>query len=106
VSSISHWILSGDVVPYELGLRFFETLNPAGYLSEGTDKTCLLVSFYGATETTSEATWEVFEDLEDFNTKSHEIQTSIGLPLHNNTVYILDEDLNVVPQGIVGEVNE
>lgn len=60
--------------------------------------------FYGATETMSEATWEVYTDAEDLKEKASGLQISSGSPLYNCTVHILDEDLNVVPEGATGEV--
>jgi acyl-CoA synthetase (AMP-forming)/AMP-acid ligase II len=95
-------------MPFEMGLKFFEYFNPPAKTTivslEKDIGLSLLVCFYGATETTSEVTWELFDDQEDFREKANNERPSIGLPLQNNTVYILDEDFNVVPQGSVGEV--
>lgn len=85
-------MISGDILSVQLGLKCFQYMAPE----------CRLVVFYGATETMSEATWECFEKEEDFKEKTY----STGRPVANVTIYIMDEDRNIVRQGTVGEVRE
>ena len=59
-----------------------------------------LINMYGITETTIHVTYyEVtYEDIHNNN------KSVIGLPLDNLGVYIADEELNILPKGITGEL--
>lgn len=59
-----------------------------------------LINMYGITETTIHVTYyEVTNEDIQSNNKS-----VIGLPLDNLGVYVVDEDMNILPQGITGEL--
>ena len=57
-----------------------------------------LVNNYGPTESTVVATWSEVEISEIRR------EPSIGRPIHNAQVHILDRKLNVVPVGVTGEI--
>jgi non-ribosomal peptide synthetase component F len=78
-----------------MGLKCFQYIDPS----------CRLVVFYGATEAMSEVSWEVFSDEHELKEKMYGQQLPIGLPLYNTTIYIMDEDFNIVPEGTIGEVS-
>ncbi|MEU8542160.1 amino acid adenylation domain-containing protein [Streptomyces sp. NPDC048717] len=76
-------LTGGEALPAEL----------AGELRSRVDR---LVNVYGPTETTIWSTsWEVPEDTS---------RISIGRPIANNTVYVLDARLRPVPAGVPGEL--
>ena len=58
-----------------------------------------LLNVYGPTESTTFATWHLIKDVPENATT-----ISIGRPISNTTIYILDRDLNPVPIGIQGEI--
>jgi len=55
-----------------------------------------LWNMYGPTETTVWSTCSLVEDTEQ--------PLSIGAPIANTRLYILDDNLNIVPQGVTGEL--
>ncbi|MFI6688247.1 amino acid adenylation domain-containing protein [Streptomyces sp. NPDC050485] len=57
-----------------------------------------LLHVYGPTETTTYATWQLVREADE------NAAVPIGGPLANTTVYVLDEQLNPVPVGVVGEL--
>ena len=58
-----------------------------------------LLNVYGPTESTTFATWHLIKDVPENATT-----ISIGRPISNTTIYILDRDLNPVPIGVQGEI--
>ncbi|MGZ5050852.1 MAG: non-ribosomal peptide synthetase [Methylobacter sp.] len=59
-----------------------------------------LWNLYGPTETTI---WSTGQLIDDKRTKLH-LYESIGRPIDNTRIYILDAHLQLVPQGVVGEM--
>ncbi|WP_310726189.1 amino acid adenylation domain-containing protein [Streptomyces sp. N2A] len=57
-----------------------------------------LIHSYGPTETTTFATWHLVERIDEHRT------VPIGRPVVNTSVHVLDERLNPVPMGVVGEL--
>lgn len=57
---------------------------------------------YGPTETTVTAT--IFDPIAENYDLSSEADIPIGRPLPNSQIYILDENLNLVPDGDIGEL--
>ncbi|MBL1090962.1 MULTISPECIES: non-ribosomal peptide synthetase [Streptomyces] len=57
-----------------------------------------LIHSYGPTETTTFATWHLVERVDEHRT------VPIGRPVVNTSVHVLDERLNPVPMGVVGEL--
>jgi amino acid adenylation domain-containing protein len=79
---------SGEALPYELTRRFFESL-PGKRLH----------NLYGPTEASIDVTaWECRPD-------SGLNVVPIGFPIANTRTYILDEQMNPVPVGEVGELH-
>jgi amino acid adenylation domain-containing protein/non-ribosomal peptide synthase protein (TIGR01720 family) len=58
-----------------------------------------IVHVYGPTENTTFSTYYIVDTIED-----NWISIPIGAPISNSQAYILDDDLNPVPVGIVGEL--
>jgi len=84
-TGISKIILGGEQLQKEL-VRFLTTLNP------GID----IYNEYGPTETTVGCTCALIKhDIEDI---------TIGRPIYNTNVYIIDADGNPLPPGIPGEI--
>ncbi|MCL9684279.1 amino acid adenylation domain-containing protein [Legionella maioricensis] len=54
-----------------------------------------LINAYGPTETTVCATMGIVDQTDDIN---------IGRPIANTQTYILDDNLNLVPEGVIGEL--
>ena len=55
-----------------------------------------LINAYGPTENTVCATMHEYED--------GDLNTNIGRPLDNASVYVLDANRNPVPVGVIGEL--
>jgi non-ribosomal peptide synthetase-like protein len=83
IDSLRILILGGEVCPHELLTRWYR-------------KGRRIVNTYGPTETTVIATYTDF-DPED--------KITIGKPLTNYTVRILDSDMQIVPIGVAGEIH-
>ena len=62
----------------------------------------LLINGYGSTETTANVTFEVYKRAEDMVGKTSDGYLSIGKPLPNTHVYLLDNMLRPVKEGEVG----
>lgn len=60
----------------------------------------LLVNMYGITETTVHVTYEVLNKQKINNTN----QSLIGMPIKDLQIYILDDHMRIVPDGVVGEM--
>jgi amino acid adenylation domain-containing protein len=58
-----------------------------------------LLHMYGPTETTTFATWQAVQEVEQ-----HATTVPIGRPIANTEVYLLDEQRQPVPVGAVGEL--
>jgi len=58
-----------------------------------------IVHVYGPTENTTFSTYYIVDNIED-----NWISIPIGAPISNSQAYILDDNLNPVPVGIVGEL--
>jgi amino acid adenylation domain-containing protein len=80
-----------------------EALTPAAlqpWMDRHGDSRPQLVNMYGPTETTVYATHRIIR-LEDTRSGDH---SPIGRPLSDLSGYVLDEDLEPVPPGVVGEL--
>ncbi|CAH1772778.1 unnamed protein product [Owenia fusiformis] len=94
LSHLKFIILGGEVVPSVLVRDFFS------YFSDGHT----LINGYGCTETAGDTTIDIFSSLEDAEKKTNDHIMSIGVPIYNTNVYIVDEKLEPVPMGEIGEV--
>ncbi len=88
----------------------FSTLKTLMFGGEACDPNCVrdvlrkgppqrLLHVYGPTESTTFASWHLIETVPEGATT-----ISIGRPISNTTIYILDHDLNPVPIGVHGEI--
>jgi amino acid adenylation domain-containing protein/non-ribosomal peptide synthase protein (TIGR01720 family) len=84
--SLKRVICSGEALPYELQEAFMSRLNAE------------LLNLYGPTEASVEVTyWEC---------KAHEKRVvPIGKPIANTQIYLLDQNLHLVPSGVIGELH-
>ena len=64
----------------------------------------IMYNFYGSTETMADVTCEVFRDLKDVQSKTFENRVSIGRPMYNCTLYIVDGDMHVLNQNTIGQI--
>lgn len=65
-----------------------------------------LIHLYGSTEVMSDVTYEAFENCSHLTTKFKEEKVSIGKPIGNTIIYIVDEDMRIVENGLIGEVTQ
>src|SRR5256714_6673693 len=88
VPELKLWTCSGEVLPRELAQRFGKAFPGAR-----------LLNLYGSAEVAADVTWhEVREEDE------RAVSVSIGKPISNMQVYILDEAGQPVPVGVRGEI--
>lgn len=92
--SLKLWISNSETLPVHLIEKFFN-LFPM-------DK--LFANIYGSTETMADVTYEMYRTKSEIITKSCEGNLSVGLPMFNNTLYIVDENMEIVASGEVGEI--
>ena len=82
------WTVSGEALPIEMVQTFYKTLPGS-----------TLLNLYGSSEVAADVTW-------------HEVQASgeeaarvsIGCPISNTQIYLLDQHLRLVPPGLPGEI--
>ncbi len=89
------WICNSETLKSNLLLKFFDIF---------WDKRKQFANFYGSTETMADCTSEVYSCPEDIQIKSVDANLSIGAPMFNTHCYIVDEKLEVMPIGEVGEI--
>lgn len=86
------WICSGEPLPSVLVQRFFTNF------STGQHRIC---NFYGSTEIMGDVTYHVMSASQQFH---FEDKIPIGIPLDNTELYLLDNRLQLVKQGEIGEL--
>jgi amino acid adenylation domain-containing protein len=87
ITSVRQVLCSGEALPYELTKRFFNKVNAK------------LHNLYGPTEAAIDVTyWECQKE-------SDKKIVPIGFPIANTQLYILDEELNPVTDGEIGELH-
>ncbi|MBA3712217.1 MAG: amino acid adenylation domain-containing protein [Pyrinomonadaceae bacterium] len=92
-------VFGGEALSWELVRRVRESL--------GGSQTCRIINHYGPTETTvGSLTYHLGEANDEQQQQSAEQSATvpIGKPIANTQAYILDEQLQVVPTGVVGEL--
>ena len=77
-------VIGAEPLPHELFVRLMQTGEP-------------LYNFYGPTETTVWSTFHRFTSADE--------PITVGRPLANTQVYVLDRDLQLVPIGVPGEIH-
>ncbi len=92
-------------VPLKMVICSGETLKPdlATEFLEWFPDTCL-ANFYGSTETTGDVTYDKFDSVQDIMEKTHNDSLSIGTPVLNTDVMIVDDNMDVVEEGQVGQI--
>jgi amino acid adenylation domain-containing protein len=88
VPQLQLWCCSGEVLPGELVERFRAGFGGA-----------TLLNLYGSAEVAADVTWHEVGEA-DCSAPS----VSIGKPISNMQVYILDEQMNPVPIGVRGQI--
>jgi thioesterase domain-containing protein/acyl carrier protein len=86
LATLGTWMIGGEPLTAVLARRFYERLPQA-----------VLINFYGLTE--GDATFHVTSPLVPYETG-----VPIGRAVQNTKVYLLDEDLKLVPEGKPGEI--
>ncbi|XP_064645226.1 beta-alanyl-bioamine nonribosomal peptide synthetase ebony-like [Lineus longissimus] len=86
-------ISNSETLPPRLLIDFFDTFPGKRF-----------ANFYGSTETMADVTWETYDNPRDMDEKSCDKKLSIGVPVFNTNLYILDEGLDILPLGEVGEI--
>lgn len=92
LSNLKAWICSGETLTKSLAETFFK------YFFDGTYQLC---NFYGTTEVMGDVTYYVCENVEELDGLAN---VPIGYPLDNTVIFILNDDLNPVKPGEIGEI--
>ncbi|MEH2106011.1 amino acid adenylation domain-containing protein [Nostoc sp.] len=87
-------IVSGEALPLQLQQRFFNRLDAQLHNLYGPTEAAVDVTFWACRQQSS---------LED-NNISQQKTVSIGRPIDNIQIYLLDRHLNLVPVGVTGEL--
>ncbi len=82
------WISSGETLPADLCRKFHEVMPQS-----------ILLNLYGSSEVAADVTWHQADGADQDSSAA-----SIGLPIANTQVHILDSRLQLVPVGITGEI--
>ena len=89
------WVSNSETLQPSLVHRFFAVF-PTGKR---------IINLYGSTETTADVTFEEFSSEAQIDEKTRDNHLSIGRPMHNCNVYLLDDDLRLLDaRGSVGEI--
>jgi amino acid adenylation domain-containing protein len=86
LSKLKYWSVSGEVLSIDLAKRFLKSMPQS-----------LLLNLYGSSEVSADVT------ACEINDKS--ISASIGCPIDNTQIYILDRQMQPVPIGVAGELH-
>ncbi|KAG4078429.1 hypothetical protein HA402_013140 [Bradysia odoriphaga] len=92
LSSLKTWMCGGETLTTLSAKKFFR------YFRDGMH---LLCNFYGCTETVGTASYFVCEDIKELEGVSN---VPIGYPLDNTSIFIMNNDLNPVKPGEIGEI--
>ncbi|XP_064628472.1 beta-alanyl-bioamine nonribosomal peptide synthetase ebony-like [Lineus longissimus] len=93
LSKLKLIVCSGETLPPSLAKQFFSFFS-------GT----VLANYYGSTEVTGDVTYDVFQDVRDVEEKCLDDRMSIGGPIDNCTVYVVDNEMRPVAEGEIGEI--
>ena len=87
ISGIRYWYCSGERLPPELAEAFKPVLPGAQ-----------LINIYGSSEVSADVT------VQDALDGSFDGDVPLGRPIWNSRIYVLDNDMEPVPVGVVGEI--
>ena len=86
--------VSGEAVPESLIYSVLKHFSPK----------CTFINIWGMTEVTNNGTFEQFHKDGPFEKQIVDAKVSIGRPTHNQNAYILDDNLNPVEEGKIGQL--
>ncbi|XP_066590033.1 beta-alanyl-bioamine nonribosomal peptide synthetase ebony [Prorops nasuta] len=90
--SLRLWICSGESLPVALAEQFFQAFG---------DGNKTLANFYGSTEVMGDVTYHLINDYSQL--KGFE-KVPIGRPMDNCLIYLVNKEMQLVPQGEIGEL--
>ncbi|ODM92294.1 Bacitracin synthase 3 [Orchesella cincta] len=96
IPSVKIWTITGNMlVPsvYKNFFRLFSNYNDV-----------VILFMYGSVEVAGQATYELYEDLHDLERKTLDGVPSVGTPICNTKVFIVDEKDKNVPINTIGEI--
>ena len=88
------WISNSETLSVSNARRFFATF----------PRHKTLCNFYGSTETMADVTFDVFSSVEDVDRKSEDDVLSVGCPIWNTIVYVVDDRGQLCSQGNIGQL--
>ncbi|CAH1790150.1 unnamed protein product, partial [Owenia fusiformis] len=94
LSHLTLWMSNSETLPMHLLQKFFRIFP--------VNKT--FANLYGSTETMADVTYERYKSMDDVLKKSCDDVLSIGRPMCNSFVYIVDDTDCIVPVGETGEL--
>ncbi|KAI4484951.1 hypothetical protein M0802_012924 [Mischocyttarus mexicanus] len=92
LSTLKLWICSGETLSVSLATEFFVTFH---------NDNRMLANFYGSTEIMGDVTYHIMQSRNDLQLLE---KVPIGKPLDNCIVYLVNENMRLVPQGEIGEL--
>ena len=134
LTTLKYWTISGDTLPLPLAKKFFKLIanedfddwvnQPNNHQKEVNSKgqsnrlhsftsvlsnnnlasRAVLIHLYGSTEVMSDVSYETFENCSHVHRKFIDCKVSIGRPIGNTIIYVVDEDMRIVQDGTIGEV--
>ena len=91
LSSLKLWICSGESLPQTLAKEFFERFSNGH----------VLANFYGSTEVMGDVTYHLLSKPSQLDGVD---KVPIGRPMDNCIIYLVNNEMRLVPQGEVGEL--
>uniref|UniRef100_A0A0A9Y9V7 Dimodular nonribosomal peptide synthase n=1 Tax=Lygus hesperus TaxID=30085 RepID=A0A0A9Y9V7_LYGHE len=92
LNNLKIWICSGEPLAPSLALQFFRSFRTGSHV---------LYNFYGSTEMMGDVTYHAMKTSDDIAVDN---KVPIGVPLDNTAIYLLNNQLQPVPMGEVGEL--
>uniref|UniRef100_A0A146KNY6 Mycosubtilin synthase subunit C n=1 Tax=Lygus hesperus TaxID=30085 RepID=A0A146KNY6_LYGHE len=92
LNNLKIWICSGEPLAPSLALQFFRSFRTGSHV---------LYNFYGSTEMMGDVTYHAMKSPNDLTVDN---KVPIGVPLDNTAIYLLNNQLQPVPMGEVGEL--
>ncbi|XP_074657403.1 beta-alanyl-bioamine nonribosomal peptide synthetase ebony-like [Tubulanus polymorphus] len=83
LSDLRYVVSSGETLPVELARQFFDVF----------PSNVTLANYYGSTEITGDVTFQLMKCLTDVDKSTVDGKLSIGRPIGNSNIYIVDEGL-------------
>ena len=93
LNQLKYWTCSGELLPQDLAKTFYQIFPSSK----------ILLNIYGSTEVAADATCYDFQENGDIVSFENGI-VPIGRPISNCSIYILDNNLQLLPVGTPGEI--